>query len=597
MMKKAGKIFLFAVLALGILAFRESSASAQAVDFSAEAEKTQLSPTPFIDMADGEYTIAVDLEGGTGRSSITSPCTMIVKDGLAFAQILWSSNHYDYMIVNGIKYMPVNEEGDSAFQIPITVFDEPMKVIADTTAMSVPHEIEYTLVFHSDQITAVNVTSHNAENQNTCIIFVVFAVVSVIALCVIAICIRILIRKKKRRRCLSFICISLICISFICIFSMGFILFCFLPGYLGDTRPEKESASAWQAEIREIEGLTYTERMPLSYADQFAVDFYESGYACIQIAGEGAFLLVPEDAPVPQNLPEDMTLLEKPVSNIYLAASAAMDMFVAFDGLDHIAFTALKQEDWFIDGIHESMEQNKITYAGKYSAPDYEQILAGGCELAIENTMIYHSPEVKEQLEKFGIPVLVDHSSYESSPLGRTEWVKLYGLLTDRLSAAEAAFDRQEAAFADIRPEEKSGKTVAFFYITSNGQVNVRKSSDAMAKMIDMAGGTYIFDHLGDKDDTASSTVSMSIEEFYASAKDADYIIYNSTIEGELQSIDDLLMKSSLLTNFKAVQDGNVFCATRNIYQSSMELGTIIADIHYMMENEDQNLTYLYRLQ
>ena len=87
------------------------------------------------------------------------------------------------------------------------------------------------------------------------------------------------------------------------------------------------------------------------------------------------------------------------------------------------------------------------------------------------------------------------------------------------------------------------------------------------------------------------------MEEFYASAKDADYIIYNSTIEGELQSIDELLTKSSLLANFKAVQDGNVFCATRNIYQSSMELGTIIADIHYMMENEDQNLTYLYRLQ
>ena len=599
MMKKAGKIFLFAVLALGILAFRESSASAEAVDFSAEAEKTQLSPTPFIDMADGEYTIAVDLEGGTGRSSINSPCTMIVKDGLASAQILWSSSHYDYMIVNDIKYMPVNEEGDSAFQIPITVLDEPMKVIANTTAMSVPHEIEYTLVFHSDQITAVNVTSHNTESLNARTNFIViFGVVFIIALCVIALCIWLFIRNKKRRNiCLSWICISLICISLICIFSMGIILFGFLSGRSGNAQSGKESASTWQAEIREIEGLTYTERMPLSYADQFAVDFYESGYACIQIAGEGAFLLVPEDAPVPQNLPEDMTLLEKPVSNIYLAASAAMDMFVALDGLDHIAFTALKQEDWFIDGIHESMEQNRITYAGKYSAPDYEQILAGGCELAIENTMIYHSPEVKEQLEKFGIPVLVDHSSYESHPLGRTEWVKLYGLLTDHLSAAESAFDRQEAAFADIRSEEKSGKTVAFFYITSNGQVNVRKSSDAMAKMIDMAGGTYIFDHLGDKDDTASSTVSMSIEEFYASAKDADYIIYNSTIEGELQSIDELLTKSSLLANFKAVQDGNVFCATRNIYQSSMELGTIIADIHYMMENEDQNLTYLYRLQ
>ena len=78
------------------------------------------------------------------------------------------------------------------------------------------------------------------------------------------------------------------------------------------------------------------------------------------------------------------------------------------------------------------METGDILYAGNYSAPDYEQILAEGCDLAIENTMVYHTPEVKEQLEKFGIPVMVDYSSYETEPLGRTEWVKLYGLLADR---------------------------------------------------------------------------------------------------------------------------------------------------------------------
>lgn len=75
------------------------------------------------------------------------------------------------------------------------------------------------------------------------------------------------------------------------------------------------------------------------------------------------------------------------------------------------------------------MQTGRIAYAGKYSAPDYERILTAECGLAVENTMIYHTPEVKEQLERFGIPVLVERSSYESSPLARMEWIKLYGIL------------------------------------------------------------------------------------------------------------------------------------------------------------------------
>ena len=89
----------------------------------------------------------------------------------------------------------------------------------------------------------------------------------------------------------------------------------------------------------------------------------------------------------------------------------------------------------------------------------------------------------------------------------------------------------------------------------------------------------------------------MQMEEFYAAAKDADYIIYNSTIEGEMSSVEELLGKSSLLENFKAVQEGNVFCTTRNIYQSSMELGTIISDIHKILTREEDGLTYIYKLE
>lgn len=100
-------------------------------------------------LEDGEYSVEVVLEGGSGKSTVESPCTVRIENGQATAHIRWSSSHYDYMLVDGNKYLPVNEDGNSEFEIPVTVFDSPITVVGDTTAMSTPHEIEYTLTFDS----------------------------------------------------------------------------------------------------------------------------------------------------------------------------------------------------------------------------------------------------------------------------------------------------------------------------------------------------------------------------------------------------------------------------------------------------------------
>lgn len=342
--------------------------------------------------------------------------------------------------------------------------------------------------------------------------------------------------------------------------------------------------------------LEYEDSMELLYAEKFSVDYYTGGFSLVTVNGSERYLVVPEGKESPGDLAEDITVLYQPLDRIYLVASAVMDMFISMDSLDVIRFTGTKAASWYLEEAREAVETGDILYAGNYSAPDYEQILAEGCDLAIENTMVYHTPEVKDQLEKFGIPVMVDYSSYETEPLGRTEWVKLYGLLADREEEAAEAFAGQQEAFASIGDAEDTGKTVAFFYITSSGEVNVRKASDYLPKMIELAGGHYVFSDLGAEDDTASSTVSLQMEEFYAAAREADYLIYNSTIDGELSSAEELFGKSELLENFKAVREGNVYCTTRDLYQSSMELGTMIADIHGMLNGEEDGLTYLYRL-
>ena len=103
-------------------------------------------------LADGSYTIELTMEGGSGRASIQSPAQLAITDGAATATLEWSSPNYDYMLVNGEKYLPVNTEGNSVFEVPVEALDAPLTMIGDTVAMSTPHEVEYTITFHSETL-------------------------------------------------------------------------------------------------------------------------------------------------------------------------------------------------------------------------------------------------------------------------------------------------------------------------------------------------------------------------------------------------------------------------------------------------------------
>lgn len=456
-------------------------------------------------LEDGIYTANVTLGGGSGKASVESPAKLRVENGKVIATIVWGSANYDYMKVDGEKYELINTEGNSTFEIPVAGFDRRLPVIADTIAMSQPHEIEYTLTFDSATLEKAD-EQKNAESQGS---------------------------------------------------------------------------------------------LNLLYANQFSVDYYEGGYAMIAVKDTGRYFVVPEGKTAPQGLPEDVTVIQKPLKNIYLVATSSMDLFRSLDGVEQITLSGTDASGWYIEEARQAMESGQMFYAGKYNAPDYELILSKECDLAVESTMIYHSPEVKEQLEKLGIPVLVERSSYESHPLGRMEWLKLYGVLLGKEELAQSCFEQQMKQLEDVMGQPATGKTVAFFYISPNGYVNVRKSGDYVAKMIELAGGSYVPGQLTENDN-ALSTMNMQMEAFYAAAKDADYIIYNSTIDGELSSVEQLLSKSSLLADFKAVKEGNVWCTGKNLFQETMGLGEMILDIHRMLtvENPDPaEMTYLHPLQ
>ena len=530
------------LLVLGLLGM--CGCSSQAFVSEQQAETVLTKEETGWEFQDGTYQMEVELLGGSGRASVTSPAKVEIKDGKAVATLEWSSPNYDYMVVDGEKYLPVNTEGNSVFQIPVEAFDQDIAVIADTVAMSTPHEIEYTLNFHAGE---------NGQNAAK-----------------------------------------------------------------ADTTGQEDSDGAEKGQQTAAVGenpaktaaapLTYDHSMELSYAENFAVDYYEGGYKLLTTRLNGDRILIvpkhqqaPEDAealvsPSAEGEPGKLIVLQEPVKNLYLVASSVMDMFAQLDSMDAISMCGLKEEDWYIPAAKQAMKDGTLLYAGKYSQPDYELLLSQNCSMAIENSMIYHTPEVMEKLEEFGIPTLVEYSSYEEHPLGRVEWVRFFGALLDQEEKADQLFEKQKEALKRVETEESTGKTVAFFYITSNGLVQVRQSTDYIPKMIELAGGKYVFENLGDPD-SRRSTVNLQLEDFYDGAQDADFLVYNTTIDRQVQTLEDLLKKCSLLKDFKAVKNHQVWCTTEDMYQQSMSAGNLIEDFHRMLTGDDKETRYLYRLQ
>ena len=336
--------------------------------------------------------------------------------------------------------------------------------------------------------------------------------------------------------------------------------------------------------------------MELKYAGQFSVDYLADGTALAEIADGRRYLIIPEGAAVPEQIPEDITVIRQP-ENIYLASSSAMDLFDCLGGLDDILATSTPESGWELPDIAQAMADEDILYAGKYSSPDIELLMSEGCDAAIENTMIYHSPKIIEQIEKCGIPVLIERSSYESHPLGRLEWIRLYGLILGKSDEAEQIFSEKCALLDDVVSRESTGSTAAFFYISSNGYAVVRKPGDYISKMIGLAGGEYILDADSLKvDENALSTANIQFEAFYALAKDADYLIYNGTIDGGVDSLAQLSAKNPLLSDFRAFQTGNVWCTNANVFQQTSAAAEMTEELHRIFTGGDGSFEFFHKL-
>ena len=341
-------------------------------------------------------------------------------------------------------------------------------------------------------------------------------------------------------------------------------------------------------------------------------------FTLLSIENDQHFLLVPkaenaaesdslqkESEAVLKNLPSGTKVLFQPVNNVYLVSSSAMDLIVAINALPAVSFSATKEKDWYVKEAASAMKEGKILYAGKYSAPDYELLLGGDASLAIQNTMIYHKPDVMEKLSQLGIVNLVEKSVYEKSPLGRLEWIKVYGLLFGKEEEAEAYFNGQieklkplltlPDSAASTSEGKKKRPLAAFFYITKNGQVNVRLPDDYIPQMIEMAGADYFY---------RGSSQNIQMEEFFSLAKDADILIYNATVDLPPESKEELLRKNELFSDFKAFKNDQLYFTSRDFFQKTTAISQFIEDVKAIVQKNsmdskdfsDDNLIYVRKI-
>lgn len=605
---------------------------------SSEATVTGLlSFSELSEIPDGSYWIRVSMTGGSGRASISSPTGFYVKDGQATADIHWSSASYDYMKLDGARYEAFTDAaGHSAMTIPVSALDTAIPVLADTTAMSKPYEIEYQLTFDGSallpmadasmaeahalptdelqrtmqsattQVAGAGSSDSAAGNGNSTSAGSNLAAAAGDA------------QATNVQSGTS-------------------------TGTAGASRTTDADGRVLWSAAPEIDGLSFVSFEKNDVAEYFRLSIYEDAsgakYQLLETAGGlHRYLIVPAEAQVSGKSSVsaesevsskagteanhggkksakagteaelrftaraseansankekkgdvlELTVLQQPLTTTYVAASAVMAPLCDIGAVSQIRFSGLREEGWYVDEARAAMKEGTMIFAGKYSEPDYETLLREGCDLALESTMIYRVPEVTEKLNALGISVYIDYSSYEPHVLGRLEWVRVYGALFGHEEKAQQWYQSERDRIRAIQKDaEKSSPTVVYFYVNTSGQIQVRQPNDYIPELLELAGARYLAPDMSGLNGSRKSNVTVSLEDFYSSCRDADYLIYSATLDRPLSSIQELLGKNALFADFKAVKEGHVYTTDKDFYQLSDRMADFAEDVSRMLQGQ-----------
>ena len=368
----------------------------------------------------------------------------------------------------------------------------------------------------------------------------------------------------------------------------------------------------------EYSQLTSTGKEENTFAELFSIehlkDENEKAYSKIEVFDkekklDTSWLLLPEGVDKVSGAPAGVNIMTfRDRQNIMVSSASTMALINAMDALSKVPMTTA-DTTWRIQEIKDAIDKGTVKEVGKYSKPDYEQIISIGAEkhvtFAVFSTMLDSVPDVYDQLTKTcNLRIMRDQSSYESHPLGRTEWIKIYGEIFDMRDKSDAVFNGQveilNETSSKINVPEAERKTVLIFYTTSTKDTfYVRNAADYVTELVNLGGGKQVAEIGPGK----SGNTKMTQESFIQECSQADYVLYNWTSgasgvkDESLQGLIDARL-GDWFKDFKAYKEGNVWRTSNDFYQKMDKMGEMVADIYEMLygENVSDNLTYVNRL-
>lgn len=364
--------------------------------------------------------------------------------------------------------------------------------------------------------------------------------------------------------------------------------------------------------------LTSTGKEENTFAELFSIehlkDENEKAYSKIEVFDkekklDTSWLLLPEGVDKVSGAPAGVNIMTfRDRQNIMVSSASTMALINAMDALSKVPMTTA-DTTWRIQEIKDAIDKGTVKEVGKYSKPDYEQIISIGAEkhvtFAVFSTMLDSVPDVYDQLTKTcNLRIMRDQSSYESHPLGRTEWIKIYGEIFDMRDKSDAVFNGQveilNETTSKINVPEAERKTVLIFYTTSTKDTfYVRNAADYVTELVNLGGGKQVAEISPGK----SGNTKMTQELFIEKCSQADYVLYNWTSgasgvkDESLQGLIDARL-GDWFKDFKAYKEGNVWRTSNDFYQKMDKMGEMVADIYKMLygENVSDTLTYVNRL-
>lgn len=331
---------------------------------------------------------------------------------------------------------------------------------------------------------------------------------------------------------------------------------------------------------KENKVLNIRTEMPLKYAKNFSVKYLRNGIKKVTDAEKRVLILVPEGKEVPEEFKNEI-VINTPIKDVLLGSTTEACLLRPINELGSIKAVTTKEENWQIPEVKQGLKDGKITYVGSSKNPDYEKIASIKPQMAFVYTGPSGEQSMIEKFKELNINYAVNNEYLEENPFGRMEWMKFMAAFYNKEEEAEKYFNESVKKVEEASEKlPKDNKPTVAWGLISKGQVFAPKADSYVAKMIELAGGDYVFKEPG------TGNAKIGLEDFYAQAKDASLFMYASSTT-YAPTLKSVLEKGPALENLKAVKDKNTWCFAPDYYQSIDKTDDLIIQLMEIIHPKD----------